>query len=153
MTRPDRVPARRYSWPPFEAGNVAALRHGARSPRRLGELASALAAELTSAAPWTSRPAFHRAVTAWATSEAACELYRVHFDRVGLFDEAGELQAGLDRWDRAEGRASRLRDRLGLDPIAYARLVRLVSDEPAAAEEREALLREARELVAARRRQ
>ena len=51
MTVPDAskggsAPARRYSWPPFEPGNSAAVTHGAHSEQRLAPLRAELAASL-----------------------------------------------------------------------------------------------------------
>lgn len=55
-------PARGYSWPPFEAGNLAAVRHGASSERLVAETMSEIEAHvlprILSLMPWLSDPAF-----------------------------------------------------------------------------------------------
>lgn len=128
-------PASGYTWPPFEPGNVAALRHGAAHVGTLSPLAERFAAEVVEVAPWlgrvtrdgsgaVTRNAFSGAVEAWAWAEAACSLYRQHFDEHGLIDpESGEPARGVERWERAERRAASARERLGLDPSSLSLLM------------------------------
>jgi hypothetical protein len=108
---------------PFEPGNEMSMVHGAFSERRLAPLAEQLAEEIVIEAPWTARPAFQAAVTAWAWSEAACQKYRDWFETHDLFDADGEPTAGLVRWDRTEARAAAMRKRLALDPAALGSLL------------------------------
>jgi hypothetical protein len=123
---------RRGSWkadpslstrPPFEPGNEMALVHGARSERHLTPLAERFEADLRESAPWTARPAFAAARRAWAYAQAAAELHRRHFDKVGMYDGRGKPRPGLQNWDRAEVTAKNLRRRLGLDPAELTSLV------------------------------
>jgi len=44
--------ARNYSWPPFEAGNAAAVQHGAYSPRRVDPLAADILASVEPTVTW-----------------------------------------------------------------------------------------------------
>lgn len=115
-------PARGYSWPPFEPGNLAALRHGARSERMVRPIADRLAAELATAAPWATQPAFAAEVQAWAWAEARCVLLRAWLDEHGLLDDEGEPRPAAGELARAEASASKARANLGLSPRAWAQL-------------------------------
>ncbi len=86
------MPARAYSWPPFEVGNGAALNHGAFSPRVFEPVARELAAGLVAARPDLEPYAF--AVAAWAEAEARAALLREHLTSRGMFDEHGAVREG-----------------------------------------------------------
>ena len=58
--------ARGYSWPPFEPGNGAAVRHGATSARRVQPLGDELARQCREVAPWVGVPAFAATVADWS---------------------------------------------------------------------------------------
>lgn len=118
----------------------------------MAPLADRLAAELVELAPWTSRPAFAAAVAAWSRAEARCHLVGDWLDERGLLDEAGEPRPATGFLLRLESQASTLRARLALDPSSLAALLAKLAGAPAqhVAEEREALLAEARVLVEAR---
>jgi hypothetical protein len=113
-----------YSWPPFESGNTAAMRHGAKSPRTVQPLADQFTAGLLEAAPWTGSPAFAPTVKAWAYSEAQAELLRAWIDEHGLVDEDGVPRGAVDFHDRVEKRAAKLRAELGLTPQSLGQLLR-----------------------------
>lgn len=116
-------PARGYTRPPAEPGNALALRHGARSARKV----SALAVELT-AGLLADRPdltGFPEAVTAWGRAEARCILLDEWITEHGLLDEDGEPTTGAVKYLAAwETQAATARARLGLDPRAEAELAR-----------------------------
>jgi hypothetical protein len=120
-------PARRYSWPPFEPGNEAALRHGADSPRVLAPLATAIAEGIRDVVPHLASPVFAPDVEALAWAEAECRLRRADLDERGLTDESGEDRAGVERWHRAESRRLALRRELGLTPVAMSRVLTSLS--------------------------
>lgn len=128
-------PSRGYTntHPPFETGNLVALKAGDRSPRIVAPLAATIAAELAEAAPWTTGSAFARTVESWAWSEAQCQLLRRWLDEHGLLDDDGVPRAASNRLDKLEGRAASLRAELGLSPLALARLLSSMSgiDVPA----------------------
>lgn len=135
--------ARGYSWAPFTEGHTLSTRHGAQSERHLRPIADELLEGLAEVAPWTSAAPFRPAVEAWAWAEAQAILYRRWFDEHGLDPSAPSDEApnGLQRWERAEGRAQRLRGELGLSPSSLTTLLRGLSaiDGPAAATGLEAL--------------
>lgn len=144
------APARGYSWPPFAPGNTAALRHGARSPRVLRPIVERLTAELADVAPWSRRPAYAGEVKAWAWAEARCVVLRDWIDEHGVLSEKGMLAAG--ELARAEARAASGRDRLGLSPLALAKLLGAFNAAPAGTDDDrlEALKAEGRRIVEAR---
>jgi hypothetical protein len=84
------VPARGYSWEPFQPGNQVGLRHGAWSPRRTSPLATELV-ELVLADPaltYLHAPQWRPALWSWATSEAQTQLLEIYLAR--LAEEAGD---------------------------------------------------------------
>lgn len=146
-------PARGYSWPPFEAGNTAAVKHGIHSERAVVPLAEAILAEQRADPSWPeflNRPVYAAAVSAWARAEAMVQLYTEYIARQtpeawstefteGEEDVTGDGTKGgdssrrsrarktgpsLDQWRKLEAHASMLRTKLGLDPLARARLGR-----------------------------
>jgi hypothetical protein len=128
--------ARGYSWPPFEKGNEKALRHGAYSPRRVeplaAELVEAMRAQVVaegSTTGYLAEPSFQFSLWAWARAEAKVQLLEEYLaDRgsVGL-DADGEVSGAAKLLVRYEATAERARDRLGLSPLARARLGRDVA--------------------------
>jgi hypothetical protein len=117
-------PARGYTWPPFEPGNVAAIRHGAFSERRIAPLADRARAGLLDAAPWLDSPAFSPAVDAWARVEARAALVGAYVDENGPLDDEGRPRAATELLVRLERLALALRQAVGLDPASRARIER-----------------------------
>ena len=116
-------PARGYSWAPFEVGNGAALKHGARSPRMIRPVAEQLLREVAAVAPWAARPPFAAELDAWAWNEARARLLRAWLDEHGVLDHDDAPRPALAELHRAETAAAKCRDRLGLNPLAWARLL------------------------------
>jgi hypothetical protein len=116
--------ARGYTWEPFRAGNLAGKRHGAESPRFVQPIADTLTAELIAEAPWCASPAFKGAVASWSWAEGQAVLLRRYLDgAAGWFDEDGNERPANKMLDRVEARLLKLRDGLGLNPVALARLM------------------------------
>lgn len=109
----------RYRWRQFQPGDEMRLEHGARSERRVDPLAAELAAALLEDRP--DLASYPESVRAWARAEARCLLLEDYHARVGFLDEDGNVRGG-GRVDRYEAQAARLRERLGLDPLADATL-------------------------------
>lgn len=124
------APKRGYSWEPFQPANWRALKHGARSPRKLAPLVASLRASMVVTAPWLAVPAFDRALMSWATAEAQCELLRAYLDEHALLDDDGEPRPALAALERAERNAERARSQLGLNPVAWAALYRTLVVSP-----------------------
>jgi hypothetical protein len=144
-------PARGYSWPPFRPGNLAALRHGARSPRILAPIADQLAAGLAHVAPWTSAALFQGAVASWSWAEAQAVVLRAYLDEHGLVDDDDQPRPATGMLERVEARLAGLRGQLGLTPVALGKLLATLSqvDGDRGAEGLEALRRAGAELRAA----
>lgn len=136
----------------FQPANQAHLSHGAYSPRRYQPLAAevvegVLAAAVVegSATAYLAEPAFRPALWAWGEAEAKCQLLREYLeDRAdgGLgLDADGEAIGAAKLLLRYEATAERARDRLGLSPLARARLGRDVASAQVDRAELERLLR------------
>lgn len=113
------------AWPPFEPGNQAALRHGASSPRRVAPIAAELADAIVEAAPWCGHAAFLPEVEAFAWATAQARLLRGWLDEHALIDgTTHEARAGvLQELHRCETRAAKTRQALGLNPVAWAKVL------------------------------
>jgi hypothetical protein len=165
MTRPrgSGIPAggpghgapRGWTWPPFEPGNLAALRHGARSPRTLAPIADQLAAGLGQVAPWTAAVSFQGTVASWAWAEAQAHVLRAWLDEHGLVDDDDQPRPATRMLEGVEGRLAGLRAQLGLTPLALGRLLATLSqvDGDKGSQGLEALRRAGAELRAAADRQ
>jgi hypothetical protein len=119
------VPARGYSWPPFQPGHTLSLRHGARSPRTYQPLARELVAGVLVERPWLA--GYPEALAAWSEAEARCDLLRRWLADRELLDDAGvsEQVTGALHWlTRLETVADRLRQRLGLDARSDVELLK-----------------------------
>ena len=121
-------PARGYSWPPFKPGDTAAQKHGARSrnpenPKGWGPIASTLEAEVVEVAPWLANPVHAAAVRSWAICEARAHLVRTWLADKGELDEEGTPRPATNLLATLDSQAERARDRLGLSPLALAKLL------------------------------
>lgn len=124
------LPARGYSWAPFEQGNTAALQHGAYSPRRVDPLAAELVTEVVvralepgSATAYLAEPSFRPALWAWARCEVRVQLVTEWLmDRGSDVTDDGEVVPAAEYLRRWEAQALKHRERLGLDPLARAKL-------------------------------
>ena len=121
--------ARGYSWPPFERGNEAAVRHGVWRAERAEVVAAdvaELAEETAVTFPWT-RPYIDERL-AYARAIVDERDVRAYLDEVGVLDEDHQERPAvrtLERFSRIA--ASRRRD-LGLSPMAHARILALVAE-------------------------
>jgi len=110
----------RYRWAQAQPGEPGpALQHGARSGLITDPLAAELAATLLEDRP--DLATYPESVRAWARAEARTILLEDYHARVGFLDPDGNVRGG-GRVDRYEAQAARLRERLGLDPLADATL-------------------------------
>lgn len=118
-----KSPARNYSWPPFEKGHTASLRHGANSPRAVAERAEQVHAELLTVAPYLAEPKFLPAASRYLQAAAREALLHQHI--VTLSDEKGPGAVPARVWEQATAAArlaAKLGSDLGLDPIGHARI-------------------------------
>jgi hypothetical protein len=130
----DRVggPARGYSWPPFEPGNTAAVKHGAYvSTLRLAPRIRELVEEAVATMP-VCTPADMPAVELLAITRARIEIASAALDEYDqrfasplepyLAEEAPNLHRLREDLGRWTTRALRLCDALAMTPTSRARL-------------------------------
>lgn len=120
------TPARGYTWPPFEPGNTAAVRHAAYSPRRVDPLATQLIDQVLAdtTVPYLAEPSYRPALWAWGRAEARVQLFAEHLAEheaagCSACDKCARWDEQLRKWESAAGTH---RGRLGLDPLSRARL-------------------------------
>ncbi|UXM93312.1 hypothetical protein [Paenarthrobacter sp. JL.01a] len=131
MTDPDNPthwePAFEGQRPPFTPGNEMAVKHGAKSPRKVDPIADALASELLldETVAYLRAPRYAAAVQAWAQAEAKCALISNWVDGMPIEAAAASKQgqtSPLELLRKWETTAQNHRSRLGLDPMSAARL-------------------------------
>ena len=113
--------------PPFAPGNEMAVKHGAKSPRKVDPIADALASELLldESLAYLRAPRYSAAVQAWAVAEAKCALISNWVDGMPIAEAAASKQgqtSPLELLRKWETTAQNHRSRLGLDPMSAARL-------------------------------
>jgi hypothetical protein len=122
--REGRLPAsgaRGYSWAPFEAGNLVALRHGMYSRQVTTSLAEQLVDDLLGREPDLAHPRYRAEVSAWAIAEARAALALALLEQFDFDDERWERAD--KEWRGASDRAAKGRAKLGLNPRDHAALV------------------------------
>lgn len=114
---------------PYVEGNTAAVVHGARSRsnRLVMPEAEALEAEVLEGSPYLQDVSYAPAVRRWAIAEAWCDRLGVWLEEHGAMADEGEVRPALDALRRWQKRAQEESDRLGLTPLARARLGRDVT--------------------------
>lgn len=116
-------PVRGYSWPPFQPGHELSTRHGAYSPRRIGERAALISAEVLELAPHLAEPEFALALTEYAMARARVELTSVAIEDHLATAPIAKLSPRLIEAATAASReAGSQRASLGLDPRSLAEL-------------------------------
>jgi hypothetical protein len=152
---PGRGGPARGKYEPFTPGHERSTKHGAwsESDRYAAPIAAVLEAELPTVAPWTAAPAFTYTVKSWAHQEALAVLIRRWLDKVGTLDENGQPRPAVNLLGTIEGRLVKLRNELGLSPMALGKLLTMAAttasvtgDEAAL----EALRSEGRRIINAR---
>lgn len=118
-------PARGYSWPPFEKGNVAALKHGAKSPRLVAEKAQAVRALLLEKYPYLADDAFTEALERYCRVEARALMLNAYITE--KVEAEGVEKVPPTLWTevtRADALAQKCGQDCGLDPSGHARIAR-----------------------------
>jgi hypothetical protein len=140
--------------PPFTASNEAALRHGARTERRVAPLAAEIERALLADPDMPAhlhRPEFKAAVSAWARAEAVVQCIWNALAEQDFTEAMADITKGaeteetvqkgtisrrsvqkrtvssLEQLRRYEAHAATLRSRLGLDPVGAAKLAKDLS--------------------------
>jgi hypothetical protein len=108
---------------PYGPGNLAALKHGAHSPRTLRTRAAEIAEQLAALAPWCALAPFRSALDDLAFGLAQLEVLRDDMDARGLLDDARHPVGSANFHSRVQSTVHRLRGELGLSPSSWAKLV------------------------------
>jgi hypothetical protein len=123
---PARPPARGYSWPPFQPGNTAAARHGARSDAlvepRARELAPVIFAANTHLDEMRDGAAVFRYCVALARIERVYAWLAEQDDAVFADAKDGTVHGVYERLERWERQCDTAEERLAIAPLTRARL-------------------------------
>ena len=117
--------------PPFEPGNVLAIKHGAYSPRVVTPIAEEILTLLLGDddVRFLRGAAMRPELWRYAHRQARVELLRAALDEHSEDCTACEKCISLEeRWQRADAEASKSAMRLGLDPLARAQIMRELPD-------------------------
>lgn len=115
-----KSPARGYTWEPFTANHTKSLKHGARSERMISPAAARIANELMESYPRLRE--YRGAVLEYARVDAQVELLQAWVDEHGAIDDKGESTGANNTLLKTRKHLLNLADRLGLTPLANARL-------------------------------
>ena len=108
---------------PYEPGNTAAVKHGARSDRIVALKAAEVHDELLEVAPWLDELKFLPAVSRYLQAAAREQLLHEYVTRASAEEGAGSVSSRVWEQVTAAARlAAKLGQDLGLDPIGHARL-------------------------------
>ncbi|MGD0985085.1 MAG: hypothetical protein ABSA65_14915 [Acidimicrobiales bacterium] len=114
-------PARGYSWPPFEPGNIAHLKHGAFSSRAVGERAGLVLQELAAQRP--DLVADENALSLALLARATAREELAHEGLEAASAAGRDVSPRLLEAATAAARVAReLADSLGIGPLAAAQL-------------------------------
>lgn len=119
------TPARGYSWPPFEDGNLVAVRHGANSPRLVTEKAQTVRAMLLARYEYLADDAFVEALERYCRVEARALMLNQYCMTKAA--EEGVEKVPPTLWTectRADALAQKCAQDCGLDPTGHARIAR-----------------------------
>ena len=123
LTAEDRA-VRGYSWPPFEKGNQAALKHGAYSEQLASEKVAEISLQFLQAAPWLDSPEYRPAVARYLRAEAVSVLSFAAIERIAAAEGAERVPKKLwQAWNAATNTAARQGSLLGLDPMSRQLIV------------------------------
>jgi hypothetical protein len=110
---------------PFQPGNTAALRHGANSPRIVGQLALKIRDDLVGRHPYLSDERFVAPLRALCEAKAKYDLLYPYVSEKAATDGLECIPAYvLTVCGQAALRVIRYATECGLDPVGRARLVR-----------------------------
>ena len=123
MTPDNQIkPARGYSWPPFEKGNMAHLVHGADSERTLESQAAQIRPRLFELCPWLE-DVDAIAVARFLRVEARSLILESYMAEI--IATAGPGKVPIRMWEQANATdrlAGDLGSKLGLDSVGRAQL-------------------------------
>lgn len=118
----------------FAAGNIVALKHGARSERAVEAVAAQVHETIRDVAPWLDAPQFAPAVHRYLRSAAREQMLDQYISEIVAAKGAGKVPSRT--WEQctaATRLANTLAADLGLTPVGHARL-RAIAGSAAATE-------------------
>lgn len=118
-------PSRGYSWPPFEAGNLAHRTHGTRSERLVAERAEQLRCQLLESYEYLGDPIFAEALARYVRANARAMM--LHEYLVEKAEAEGVQAVPRSLWDsatRADAHAARCASDCGLDARGHSAIAR-----------------------------
>ncbi|MFC7448669.1 P27 family phage terminase small subunit [Rhodococcus daqingensis] len=119
-------PARGYSWEPFKPGHTKSLKHGARSERVIAPLTAEIANGLMQNHERLQNPLYRETVLEYSRLLAQVEVLEAYIDEHGTIiesgDKAGKVQPAAEYLLKVRKQATNVADKLGLNPLANARL-------------------------------
>ena len=121
----ERQEARHYSWPPFEPGNLVAVRHGAFSARLVSARANEVRQLLLVRYPYLADDAFIEAIERYARAEARALM--LHDYIVETVEQEGVLAVKPYLWSERRGAdqlAQKCGQDCGLDATGHSRIAR-----------------------------
>ena len=89
------VPARGYSWPPFEVGHFVPVKDGSRSPRIVQSITRAVEDALVKLHPWVGDRRHALALSQLAGAEAVRLLLQQRIEQLAFEGELEEIKARL----------------------------------------------------------
>jgi hypothetical protein len=113
------IPARGYTWPPFEKGNEVALRHGMKSVVKVAPRAAEIAEQLRGIVPGYREPD-DVSIALLSSVLARLEGAYAWLDEHGILDGNGTPHPVLKIISTSENTAARLCAQLGLTPASRA---------------------------------
>jgi hypothetical protein len=109
--------------PPFEPGNTAAVKHGARSSRKVEDVARRVSEELAERFPVALE--YPETLTALARVEGVARMLFADLVTNSAYAKDGTFRAALlARWNAAENTAAKLRASLGMTAASEAQVAR-----------------------------
>ena len=113
--------------PPFEPQNTLSTKHGlwSRSDRFVSVRMAELVNEARDACDYLHDPAYESALVDWARTEAKIEMgERWLMDNGGDLGPNGGVKPAANYLLRLQAHANKARERLGLDPVARAKITK-----------------------------
>jgi hypothetical protein len=127
-------PARGYTWEDAAEGNTLSVVHGASSARFYGPVAEGLKEQLfalPSCPGYLRDPLWTFALRGWAEAEAQCLLGQEYLSGLSVHEKYNARKQGqtapIEIVQKLEKHAANMRDKVGLNPAAAARLGKSLS--------------------------
>lgn len=124
---PAKPHAPAWQRPPFEPQNTVAMKHGlwSRSDRFISVRVAELVNEARDVADYLNDPSYEAALVDWAQTEARIEQgERWLAENGGDIGPNGGIKPAANYLIRLRAHATKVRERLGLDPVARATITR-----------------------------